>query len=201
MPGDRRRRRSAVAVVCAVAGLALALAQTRSAGYAVGYTVGGVLAAGVLVVLVGLVLLLPRRSRQAGLYSLLAVVPFVTAFFLSIVVLDRLGAWDEPMIHFGPEVPASLVVLFREEATPGEVNLFLEQVVGVPHPGGGHKLLPGVQSALRVRVGSHVGYAFQLRESVTPEQEARIRARIRSSPVVWRLYEDVAPAAIDPEAL
>lgn len=189
----------AVAVVSSVAGLALALAETRSSGYAVGYTVGGVLAIGVLVVASSLILLLPRRSRQAGLYSLLAVVSFVTTFYLSLVVLGRLGAWDEPRIRFGPEVPANLVVLFSEETTPGEINLFLEQVVGVPHPGGGHALLPGMQSALKVHVGSHVGYAFQLRESVTAEQEARIRARIGSSPVVWRVYEDVAPATIDPE--
>lgn len=199
MPGERRGRRTAVVVVSAFAGLALALAETRSAGYAVGYTVGGVLVAGVLVASAGLILLLPRRTRQAGRYTLLTAVSFVPTFYLSIIVLSRLGAWDEPMIRFGPEVPASLVVLFREETTPGEINLFLEQVVGVPNPGGGHGFLPGMQSSLAVNVGSNVGYAFQLGESVTAEQEARIRARIRSSPVVWRVYEDVAPATIDPE--
>jgi hypothetical protein len=51
-------------------------------------------------------------------------------------------------------------------------------------------------SLMRVRVGNHVGYAIQFERDATSDQIAKLRSLVTSSPIVWRIYEDIAPSDI-----
>jgi hypothetical protein len=100
------------------------------------------------------------------------------------------------MVRFGPDVPSSLVLLFKSGASNNDINSFLETVIGVPDPRGGHALLPGLQSIQAVRVGSHEGYALDFFSSATQQQKNDARARASGSQFVWRVFDNIAPSKI-----
>ena len=117
----------------------------------------------------------------AGAWLALSLVPF---------------GWSGSMVKFGPDVPSSLVLLFKSGASNNDINSFLDTVVGVPDPRGGHALLPGLQSIQAVRVGSHRGYALDFVSSATQQQKKDARARASGSPLVWRVFDNIAPSEI-----
>jgi hypothetical protein len=97
------------------------------------------------------------------------------------------------MVSVGPDVKANVVVLFRDDASDQAIYDFVTNAVATPHPGGGSQHLPGMQSLLRVRVGTHDGYAIGLRSDITPAEWRFIDQRIKSSPIVWRTFNNTAP--------
>jgi hypothetical protein len=192
-----RKRVATAAAVGSVCGVLLALRETKQWGYVVGYDMAAVTLIGTTLLVISALLLVARRTRRVGQWALLAVISLVLAFYIGIGAAKRLGAWDEPMISFGPEVPANLVVLFRNDATDTQIESFAENNISVPHQGGrGTDLLPGLQSLLKVQVGGHQGYALQFTRSASEEQRAEVGRRVRSAPITWRVFENVAPRNI-----
>jgi hypothetical protein len=185
-------------LVCAssACGLLLALRETKERGYVVGYDAAAILFIAGAVLVVSLALLLPRRSRSVGLAGVLVVVSLGITFYVAVIVATKLGAWDAPMVRFGPELPANVVVLFREDASAAQIESFAETVISVPNPGGGTDLLPGLESLLKVDVGGHQGYALQFARSASQRQRAEVRRRVASSAISWRIFENIAPQKI-----
>lgn len=189
-----RVARSAIgALLGLIVGIGVGVSTTGTPGYVMRYTVISVALASVLLAVVGAVLCIPRRTRIIAMPAVVVAVVGFAAFYATVVVANHFGAWDEPMVAFGPDIPASLVVLFREDATDQEIYEFVTNVVATPHPRGGSEHLPGMTSLLKVRVGPHDGYAIQLRRDASQQQRDRILSRIRGSRITWKIYEGVAP--------
>ena len=185
-----------VAALGTVVGGVVALNETRRPGYVVPYTIVGVLFLAGVLLAVGTLLLLSRRTRRYGSCVWLATVAAVLAFYITLVVANKAGVWDDPMVRFGPEVEANIVIVFTESATDDQISDFVATVLSTPHAGGGHEHRPGLGSLLKVRVGAHDGYAIRFVADATPEQVATITRLISRSPVVWRVYRNVAPENI-----
>jgi hypothetical protein len=150
-----------------------------------------------IVTAVSVLLLLPRRTRRSGVYGLLTALPFTAAFYAGIVVANQMGAWDRPMVPIGPDTRANFVVIFKPTATNRQINSFIANVIGDPHPRAGHSHLPGMQSLLKVDVSGYEAYAIGFTRDITNEQKQHIRTRIRASPIVLRLFENVDPSKIE----
>jgi len=192
-----RKRLATAVAVGAVVGVILALRETKQWGYVVGYDMAAVILIGAALLFMSALLLLARRTRLVGQWGLLAVISLVLTFYIGIFAAKNLGAWNEPMVRFGPEIPANLVVLFRDDATDLQIETFAETNIAVPHSGGGGTdLLPGLQSLLKVEVAGHQGYALQFSRSASAEQRAKVRRRVQSAPITWRVFENVAPRSI-----
>jgi hypothetical protein len=147
--------------------------------------------------MIALMLLAIRRSRSAGKFCLLMILALTLTFYATIAVANRLGAWDDSMVSVGPDVRASLVILFDKEATDNEMTEFVATVLSTPHPGGGYANRPGMQSLLKVSVENREGYAVQFQADATKGQISFVKELASRSPIVWRIYEDIAPDQIE----
>ena len=99
------------------------------------------------------------------------------------------------MVPIGPDVKASFVFYFQRDATRDQISSFSDVVLrGAPHPEGrGHDLPEGVQSILFVGADGHYGYAITFFAGATPEQRGRLIAKVKASPLVYKVLEGVAP--------
>lgn len=101
------------------------------------------------------------------------------------------------MVRFGPEVQASYVVLFKDDATDQQIFEFVTNVLSTPDPRGGHAHMPGLGSLLKVEVDGYDGYALQFQSEAKEGEIAAIKKRVKFSPIVFRTYEDLAPDQIN----
>ena len=106
-----------------------------------------------------------------------------------------------PAVGIGPDVQASLVAVFVPGTSNADIDRFLEQSVLVGSASGQRGHRPGVRSILKVSVQHHDGYAVAFFPSATPDQRANIRADMVASPVVLKVFDDVAPGDIQPDQL
>lgn len=94
--------------------------------------------------------------------------------------------WFDPMAR----LPNHLVVVFQEEADPGEILSFLEEHTfsSTPHP--------EIGGVVRIDVQGHVAYEIGLWPNVTVERIAAISEELAASSLVYGIYENVDPAEI-----
>jgi len=184
------------ALVGATSGAALAFAETHQWGYVVSYDAFAILLFSPVVGAISLLFMMSRRSRRFGQFGLAMVLSLLSTFSVGLVVANQLGAWNEPMISFGPDVPASLVVVFQSSSSNSDISSFVDSVIGTPRPSGGHTHLPGLGSVAKISVGTHDAYALQFMPDATSQQKDEIRRRIAASPIVWRTFENIAPEKI-----
>ena len=102
---------------------------------------------------------------------------------------------QDQMRPTGPDVKASFVFYFQRGATRDQISSFSDNVLkGAPHPEGrGHYMPEGVQSILAVGVDEHQGYAITFHRDAKPEQRERLIAKVKASPLVYKVLEGVAP--------
>lgn len=97
-------------------------------------------------------------------------------------------------------LPSDLIVYFTESASDEEIIEFNVTVVGIPIPEGGsgaHSLLPEISGVTRVsEVAGHQGYAIGLWPNVSDLAKQEVIDRIWTSPIVYAVLEDVAPADV-----
>ena len=96
-----------IGVAAGVSNTALA---TRAHGYvAPYYLVSAVVVGGTLLVL-ALLFCAAKPTRRFAVPIAVAALSGVLACWASMAAATRLGFWKDPMVAFGPEVPADLVV-------------------------------------------------------------------------------------------
>jgi hypothetical protein len=122
-------------------------------------------------------------------------------FVVAVVVGSFLSACTQPnnneMIRIGPDVQADMVIYYKADVTEDQINYFLENVIGRPDPRGrGHDFRDGITSSLRVSTEGHVGTAITLSGKLTQAEREEIRKEILSSPIVYKVLENVAPADV-----
>lgn len=119
---------------------------------------------------------------------------FIVAMFLQI----SCGYQDTPMIELkGPDDVNDLVLFYKKDATYEQKEFFQNNVIHKPHPEGlGYELQDGVIDLFSIRADDYEGYAINFASKAGAERRATLKKAIESSPVVFRVYENVVPNQI-----
>jgi len=106
------------------------------------------------------------------------------------------AAEKQGMVPIGPDVKADLVIFFKLEATDDQIETFWQETLSVKS-NKGYWSRPGVLEILRLLpVQNHEGLAVTFFPNSTPAERDDIKARVKSSPLVYRVLEDVVPLDI-----
>jgi hypothetical protein len=104
---------------------------------------------------------------------------------------------SDEMIKFGPDKFTSLVIFFRKEATREQIETFYNDVISVSRPElRGYDLPEGVVLKYQIRNGGYEGVGITFSTDATPEQREKLKKAIESSPIIFRVYENVVPNEI-----
>lgn len=99
------------------------------------------------------------------------------------------------MFPVGPEVKASLVIYYKAGVTDEQIQEFSQQVLFRSDPNGlGHSHRPGVIETLQIfePVQGHESTAVTFSPDATQAQRNELKADIMSSPLVYKVLENVA---------
>ena len=200
-PAHRHVNQVAVIVLSAL-GIALGawLAKDCAAiqfGYAAGYSFATAVFLAMSLCGVGLLLLLYWRTRGIGIglvaAGLLACVTFYGAIAI-LLKLDRV-AWkhEPPLVVFGPDHKATLVIYFRRGTTDDQIEAFRSSMVkGMEERTEYLRLLPD-------QANGHEGVALTFSKDTSSEQVTRYVKTIEGDSCVEKVYRDIAPSAIPPK--
>ena len=106
---------------------------------------------------------------------------------------------DDKVIPVGPDAQASLVIFFKSGVTEEQINAFSQEVLSMKDPQGrGYKLREGIGLQLRIfpPVQGHEGIAVTFFPDATQAQREELNAAIMSSPVVYKVLDNVAPTNV-----
>jgi hypothetical protein len=183
-------------VLGSLVALAISVAALADPGYVVAYWLLLALAVGILLLCLAGAAWPARRTRALTVPLAVAALSIPLLTFGGTTLAASLGYWAEPMVSFGPDVLADLVVIFRQEAADQQIFQFDETVIGRPHPVRGTSLLDSITSVAAVNVAGHRGYALQLREDSSASESRRLKEMLQQQPLVLRVLEDVVPSQI-----
>lgn len=108
---------------------------------------------------------------------------------------------NDEMISISPDQKSDIVVFFKKGTKNEEINYFLDNVAGRQRPDGrGIEFLDGMQSQFQIRNQDYEGFAIELSENATQEERENILKAINSSPIVYKVFENVVPneVVLDP---
>ncbi|HEX8249047.1 MAG TPA: hypothetical protein VF599_12790 [Pyrinomonadaceae bacterium] len=115
---------------------------------------------------------------------------------LSLLFSCRQQVNDEWIVS-NPDLKVSIVFYFKKGTTNDEINYFHDNVVGRQRDDGrGTDFLDGMQVKFQVRNQDYEGYAIDLRKNVTQEERENILQAINSSPLIYKVFENVVPNEI-----
>jgi hypothetical protein len=99
------------------------------------------------------------------------------------------------MVPIGPDVKVDLVIYFKAGVSAEQISQFWNQVLSNPHSTGrGTWPKDGISQLLAVfRVEGHEGVAVSFWRTATEGQRQRLKADVSSSPLVFKVLENVAP--------
>jgi len=192
--------------VCSALLLALTVFLTRGydtakAGYVAVYEVLSMWILCVLLILFGLALVFPRRTRRLGTLAVGTGLALPFAFFAGIRISESAGwiSWaNQPMQAFGPVFQASEFVYYNLGFTEAQMEGF--QRASLYQPAGvGFDLKPGITYCLRLspsQAHGHDAFAIGISESLPQIRRDQLRSLLARSPLVFRVYHDVAPKNI-----
>lgn len=105
---------------------------------------------------------------------------------------------QQPMRAVGPEVKASLVIYFNSGVTNAQVNTFWKEVLSRPDPAAkGYYHRKGVGDIGRTSsVQGHEGISISFFPDATKEEREEVIHDIISSPIVYKVLRDIAPADV-----
>jgi len=101
------------------------------------------------------------------------------------------------MIKFGSDKFTSLAVFFKKEATREQIDAFYKDVISVSCPDDSEQALPeGVALRYQIRNGGYEGVGITFAKDATLEQREQLKRAIESSPIVYKVFENVVPNEI-----
>lgn len=193
-------------LISIVLGLALAaIVATEMHGYVAGYTwfflllVAGSIS--FIMLTLGILLVFHNKLKLMGAVLVVSSVLLPVSYLVGVKTFEIVG-WSryvhEQMVKFGPDVRASLVVIYKKSATDEQIGSFLQEKLSRPHPEGkGYSHLDGTSSVGRLNIHGHVATDITFKANATEEQRDSIKAAIYSSPIVYKIMEDVIPSEIE----
>ncbi len=120
-----------------------------------------------------------------------------TVIILSILIAAPGCHKSQTWERFGRSSKANLVVVFKKGTSTKDINHFLSVQVFEKHARAGDWPRPGVGAVVKTTIGDLDGYAISLSPDATPEQRQAIRQNVADSPLVLRVFENIAPKDID----
>lgn len=131
------------------------------------------------------------RSRSEELRVPYSLMPSL----LAIVVSVALGCQqhDPQWRAMVPGGKANLVAVLKSEITYQEIRRFQEEELIVGDFEKGHWHRPGIDVTMQLRVDGHEAFAVVFDPEATPEELDAIRAGLKRSPYVHRVFQDVNP--------
>jgi hypothetical protein len=172
-------------------------------GYVAVYDVVAMWMLALLVLLVGIVLLIFRRTRFSGWVVGAAAFLVPAVFFVGVKASEGAGLnrWlNAPLVHFGPDVHSSLVVYYKTGISNAEISNFQEAQLYQARPdGNGKEFRPGITSFLALlpeQAHGHYAFALDLDPEVRPDLRESLISSLSSSPLIFKVYRDVAPNSI-----
>jgi ketosteroid isomerase-like protein len=105
---------------------------------------------------------------------------------------------NQKIVKFGPDIKANLVVVFKREVTNDQVEEFRRNVLQIVASNEGERsYYPGIRQYLRsLPIEEHEAIAITFHEDITGNQRISIIDRVKSSPLVLQVFEDIAPANV-----
>jgi hypothetical protein len=202
--------RSQKALICVVPALAISLGvflvnsfNREPSGYVAVYDAVAMWMLSFLVLLMGVVLLIFRRTRFSGWVVAAAAFLVPIVFFVGVKasVAVGLNRWlNAPLVHFGPDVRSSLVVYYKAGISEAEMSNFQDAQLYQARPGGhGKEFKPGIRTFLALipeQAHGHYAFTLDLDSRMSPEQRESLVSSLSSSPLVFRVYRAVAPNSI-----
>lgn len=150
---------------------------------------------GILMILSAVFLLIPRPTKWIGilLVSCAALLPI--SYISSFALMQRIG-WtnivDDPLRPLPPEV-IDLVIIFKPGTDPQQIVQFMSETISTPSSNGGHSPLPGIRDIGRLApVRGNKAVMIQFLSEATTSQRDDIKARIKVSPVVMVVLQNIA---------
>ena len=121
--------------------------------------------------------------------------PLTTSLGLAILAFGVSACGLDARIHnMGPEVTADLIVYFKTDVTPEQIENFWNRVLSYSAPDGHQSLRPGVGRLSRVEsVEGHEGIAIIFFWDTWNSERAQLRRDIHASPLVFTVVENIAP--------
>ena len=122
--------------------------------------------------------------------------PSLTAFLGLAILAFCVSACslDERIHNMGPDVTADLIVYFKADVTPEQIESFWNRVLSYSAPEGHQSLRPGVGRLSRVdAVDGHEGIAIIFFWQAWEAERAQLRRDIAASPLVFTMVENIAP--------
>lgn len=172
-------------------------------GYVAVYPVLGIWIMTGLVAFVAAVLMAIGRTRFVGFVFATMIVFIPGTFFLGVKLSEMAGLnrWrNAPLVHFGPNVPADLVVYYRIGASKMQIEEFERSQLYEPRSDRkADAFKPGIRSFLRLAPGQahgHAGIALSFNSSIQPSQRLALINSISNAPLVFQIYTDTAPNRI-----
>ena len=118
---------------------------------------------------------------------------------LSIIVLFIIGCSQrkaDEMIPIGPDVKADLVIFFKTGTSSEDIYKFATETISIPEEKG-YRHLPGIWQVLYILpIDGHEGYAVTFFPEATEAQRELVKSRVETSPIVYKVMENVAPKDI-----
>ena len=106
------------------------------------------------------------------------------------------AAEKQDMVPIGPDVKANLVIFFNVDATHDQIENFWQETLSTKSQKG-HWPRPGIRDIMRLfAVQGHEAIAVTFFPNATQAERDDIRARVKSSPLVYKVMEDVVPQDI-----
>ena len=106
------------------------------------------------------------------------------------------GYPETPMVRLkGPNDKVELVFFYKKGTSYEEKQSFENNILHTPSPKG-YALQEGVSGQFAVRNSDYEGYAIEFYPSATPEQREQLKKAIESSPIVYKVFENVVPNEI-----
>jgi hypothetical protein len=202
--------RSQKALICVIPALAILLGVSlvnsfnrEPSGYVAVYDAVAMWMLSLLVLLMGIVLLIFRRTRFSGWVVAAAAFLVPIVFFVGVKVSFAAGlnSWlNAPLVHFGPDVRSSLVVYYKAGISHKEISDFQDaQLYQARRDGHGKDFKPGIRTFLALlpdQAHGHYAFALDLDSAMRPDQRESLISSLSNSPLVFKVYREVAPNSI-----
>jgi hypothetical protein len=150
---------------------------------------------------VGLLLLVSHRTRVAGISTLVATALFGLTFVGGASLSYRLGytKWkNAPMVRFGPDVEASMVIYFRRDTSEQQLQDFVAMTLEYPGiRGDGRASGDAICEYMRLLpLEHHKAVAVNFCPTLSAARRDQIRVAARASCLIYRAFEGISPADV-----
>lgn len=91
-----------------------------------------------------------------------------------------------------------LLIFFKKDISPNAPYEFGNTILSNPNTeGNGYRSLDGIELQFALEpINGHDGVAVKFRDNATTQQIETIKARVKESPLVYKVYENVVPNEI-----